>query len=465
MAKIFIIDDDITLQEMLTTHLQRSGHHTDCAATLAEGMRQVAAGNYDVIFLDVQLPDGNGLDSMAELKTAASSPEVIIITGKGDVDGAEKAITSGAWAYIEKPNVIRELLLHLTRALQYRREKHRKITIPMVLRRDHIVGSSSLLTTCLDHVAQAASSDASVLITGETGTGKELFAKAINENSRRAAGNFITVDCAALPETLIESTLFGHEKGAFTGAESSREGLVQLADSGTLFLDEIGELPLQIQKKFLRLLQEHVFRPVGSTQEKRSDFRVIAATNVDIHSCVARGSFRKDLLYRLNAFSCSPPPLRKRKEDIKALVRYFLAQICDRSNIQCKGIDPDFIAHLMSYDWPGNIRELQQTLEQVVACAVGVPTLFANHLPEHFRINHAKSRMKPAGSPAAFIPMASVAPVPLSWQEHKQNCEQQYIKNLMQHTEGNITLACSISKLSRTRLYQLREKYGLTESS
>jgi len=464
MANILVVDDDEMLQEMLVTHLKRSGHQADCAATLSAGISRVFAGEYDVVFLDVQLPDGNGLEYIPQFKGAASSPEVIIITGRGDKNGAEKAIISGAWSYIEKPDVIKELLLHLTRVLQYQKEKNRGERIPVVLKRDAILGNSPLLDKCLEQVARGAVSDASVLITGETGTGKELFARAIHENSPRAGNNFITVDCAALPENLIASVLFGHVKGAFTGAERNREGLIRLADGGTLFLDEIGELPLTIQKTFLRVLQEHSYRPVGSSLEEQSDFRVIAATNIDIDHSVKLGTFRNDLLYRLKAFSFSPPPLRKRKEDIRVLTRHFIAQVCDRSHMQSKGTAPDFMEHLLVYDWPGNVRELQQTMEQVVACAVNVPTLFARHLPEHFRIRHARAAIQsPAGIPSPPVPVIEPS-TQLSWQEYKHACERQYIVDLMARTKENVTLACQLSQLSRTRLYQLREKYGLSNS-
>ena len=465
MAEIFVVDDDVMLQEMLVRQLQRSGHQAGCASTLAEGLERVTAGEYDVVFLDVQLPDGNGLEYIAKFKGVPSSPEVIIITGKGDKNGAKKAIVSGAWAYIEKPNVIRELLLHLTRALQYRKEKYKTETVPVVLKRDAIVGNSPLLIKCFDQVARAAVSDASVLITGETGTGKEIFARAIHENSARAGKNFIIVDCAALPENLIESTLFGHVKGAFTGAESDREGLVRLADGGTLFLDEVGELPVPLQKTFLRVLQERTYRPVGSTREEYSDFRVVAATNIDIAHSVDQGTFRSDLLYRLKAFSFTIPPLRKRKEDIRILTRYLLARMWDRSQLEYKGIAPDFIEYLMAYDWPGNVRELQQTLEQVVARTVETPTVFAYHLPEHFRIQQAQAAIQ-SSPPYSSPPVSSAEdPAPPPWQEYKRKYEKQYIYDLMRHAKGNVTMACQVSQLSRARLYQLREKYGLLASS
>ncbi len=463
MAKIFVVDDDVMLLEMLVSQLERSGHQANCAATLTEGLEKVSAGDYDVVFLDVQLPDGNGLEYIPRFKAVPSSPEVIIITGKGDENGAEKAIVSGAWSYIEKPDVIRELLLHLTRALQYQKEKSKAKNVPLVLKRDAIVGKSAPLAKCLDQVAQAAVSDASVLIMGETGTGKELFARAIHENSTRSANPFITVDCAALPENLIESILFGHVKGAFTGADSKREGLIQLADGGTLFLDEIGELPVAIQKTFLRVLQERVYRPVGSHKEEKSDFRVIAATNIDVDQSVENGTFRSDLMYRLKAFSFSLPPLRERKEDINILIRSFISHVCDRSRIVSKGIEPDFVEHLMDYDWPGNVRELQQTMEQVVACAIDVPTLFARHLPEQFRIRFAQAAIHSKSVPDfSALELSEQPSTQLLWKDYKSATEKKYIIDLMYRAEGNVTIACKLSKLSRTRLYQLREKYDLS---
>lgn len=464
MADIFIVDDDLMLQEMLSSHLQREGHSASCSSTLHDGIEQVMTGEYDIVFLDVQLPDGNGLEFIPQFKAAASSPEVVIITGKGDENGAEKAIVSGAWNYIEKPDVIKEVLLNLTRIMQYREERSKAQKIPLVLKRNAIIGDSPPLNRCLHHIAHAAVTDVSVLITGETGTGKEVTAKTIHENSLRTDSNFIVVDCAALSEDLIESILFGYVKGAFTGAERDREGLISQADGGTLFLDEIGELPIHLQKTFLRVLQEHRYRPVGSTHEIQSDFRVIAATNIDIEEAVQQGKFRNDLYYRLRGISFVLPPLRKRKEDIALLTRHFLAQICEKSHIQHKGIAVDLMEHLMAYEWPGNIRELQQTLEEVIAFAKEAPTLWAKHLPEFFRIRYARAAV------VSPIPCNSVSlyaippPGQMTWQEYKNSYEKQFITELMAHCDENVTLACKLSQLSRTRLYQLRDKYGLTSS-
>ncbi|PIP39068.1 MAG: Fis family transcriptional regulator, partial [Desulfobacterales bacterium CG23_combo_of_CG06-09_8_20_14_all_51_8] len=274
MAKILIIDDEAAVCRLLARPIAAVDHQVDCALTLKDGLAKAAAGRFEVIFLDVHLPDGNGLDALPAFRECPSSPDVIIITGAGDPDGAELAIRSGAWTYLQKPPLMSDILLQLNRVLQYRREKEQRPG-PSILRREGIVGASPALEACLAQVAQVAGSDVNVLITGETGTGKELFARAIHANSFRADKNFVVVDCASLPDSLTNSMLFGHKKGSFTGAQSDRFGLIQEADGGTLFLDEAGDLSPDHQKEFLRVLQENRFRPIGSNREVKSDFRLV----------------------------------------------------------------------------------------------------------------------------------------------------------------------------------------------
>ncbi len=287
MANVLIIDDDKLICDWIANVVTRLGHQAVSTHLLREGLRKVQSASFDVVFLDVQMPDGSGLESMSKIKAARSSPEIIVITGLGHPDEAELAIQSGAWDYLEKPASFEAIKLPLLRALEYRAERRSGATT--VLKRSGIIGDSEKITACLELLAQAATSDANVLITGETGTGKELFAKVVHSNSCRAKRNFVVVDCTALPETLVESVLFGHARGAFTGAETSEEGLIKQADGGTLFLDEIGELPLLIQKKFLRVIQEHRFRPVGGRREIESDFRLVAATNRNLEIMVQAG--------------------------------------------------------------------------------------------------------------------------------------------------------------------------------
>jgi two-component system NtrC family response regulator len=460
MAKILIIDDDRVLADMLLEQLEAGGHAAEPAYTLTAGLDLLRQGLFDIVLLDVQLPDGNGLEYIPIITACASKPEVIIITGQGEADGAEKAVVSGAWSYIEKPYVIRELSLQLTRVLQYRREKQRVVAIPVSLKRDAIIGSSPAIKKCLDQVARASSSDASVLVTGATGTGKELFARAIHENSARAEKNFVVVDCASLPETLIESTLFGHVKGAFTNADSSQDGLVKHAHGGTLFLDEVGELPLGIQKTFLRLLQEHEYRPIGSTKQLYSDFRVVAATNRDLRECVEKGTFRNDLLFRLQAYTIDLPELKSRLEDVRELVLHFISKLCRRYELEIKGIAADFTEALLAYHWPGNVRELYQTMEQVFTNPLLGPTCFAIHLPEKFRIQQARAGVKAKSS----LPRKEVGRVLPTWSAYKKKCELDYLGELKLVAGGNITEAARISEISRTRLYQLLEKHQLSFS-
>lgn len=253
---------------------------------------------------------------------------MIIITGLGDPDGAEMAVRNGAWDYIQNPFSLNSLILPLKRVFQYRDELAKRQKPAVALKLDGIIGSSSQIKSCFDYLAQAANSEANVLITGETGTGKELFARAVHANGPRADRNFVVVDCAVLPETLVESSLFGHVRGAFTGADRASEGLIKQADKGTLFLNEVGELPISIQRAFLRVLQECTFRPVGGKSEVSSEFRLIAATNRDLDARVKDGKFRMDLLYRFRSLQLELPPLRQRQEDIRDMVLFYAAKIC-----------------------------------------------------------------------------------------------------------------------------------------
>ena len=460
MADILIVDDDSMLAEMLTERLARKGHRAESAADLADGIRKARDGFFDVIFLDVQLPDGNGLEQIGRFSEVTSAPEIIIMTGQGDPNEARKAIQCGAWSYLEKPNVGRDLLLPLTRALQYREEKKKINILPVALKRHAIIGKAPCLLSCLDQVAQAAMSDASILISGETGTGKELFARAIHENSPRSDKGFVVVDCAALPETLIESLLFGHIKGSFTGADRTAMGLIAMANGGSLFLDEVGEMPEAIQKKFLRVFQERHYRAVGGTTEAYSNFRLISATNRDLDQEVERNRFRSDLLYRLRSLSIVLPPLRDRKEDVKDLARSFLTRLCDRYKIKGKVMTEEFIEHLIAYDWPGNVRELQHTLEHVFAGTVELSTLYAYHLPHHFRERKTLEGIRNRTTTPWVEETREIKPIPLPWKDFKTRMEQEYLEGLLASSNGNIKEACALSGLSRARLYQLIKQHG-----
>ncbi len=462
MAKVLIIDDDRMWCKALGHLVAERGHQVDYAHSKQEGLDCTQAHSADVVMLDVGLPDGNGLDLIPHLRSMPPAPEVIIMTAAGNPDGAELAITNGAWDYFEKSASLKEMLLPLERAVQYRREK-RAQPMPVSLVRDRIIGDSPSLKACLDQLAQAAVNDANVLIAGETGTGKELFARAIHDNSARAGQSFVVVDCAALPETLVESVLFGHSKGAFTGADHARQGLIAQADQGTLFLDEIGELPLELQKAFLRVLQDHRFRPLGAKQEIQSNFRLVAATHRDLEAMAERGRFRKDLLFRLRMLTLELPPLRKRGEDIKALALHYINKLGTGRGNETKGLAPDFMDLLCAYDWPGNVRELVNTLVSTLARAGLEPTIYGKHLPNHLRIQLARNTIgkpDPESCPQAPAPpTAKPAPQPMpSYKDFKQRLESQYIQDLLAHTQGDLKAAIQISKLSRSRFYALLKK-------
>ncbi|MCF8120380.1 MAG: sigma-54 dependent transcriptional regulator [Deltaproteobacteria bacterium] len=459
MANILIIDDEKAICTSMARAIEREGHDADYALTLEEGLKKITDGRLDVVFLDVRFPEGNGLKALPKIRGTKAAPEVIIITAEGDSDGAELAIKSGAWDYIEKPASMGSLLLPLKRALQYRAEKWMNASA-VVLKREGILGNSRKIMDCLDIVAQAAAGDANTLITGETGTGKELFARAIHDNSARINGNFVVVDCASLPQALVESVLFGHRKGAFTGAEKAREGLIKQADGGTLFLDEVGELSLDTQRAFLRVLQERSFRPVAGKEEVKSDFRLIAATNRNLDERVNKGRFRKDLLYRLRSISLELPPLRERREDTPQLALFHTAKLSEKYGTGIKGLSPEFLESLFTYEWPGNVRELMSALENALGEAGDEPTLFPKHLPDRIRIKLTSGSLKGKGVPGEEAGSRQPESLP-RFRDFLQGHERRYFTDLMSLTRGNIQKACEVSGLSRSSLYEHLKKLNL----
>ncbi len=466
-SKVLVVDDDPVVSKSIVLAAQKFGHKAVAAHTIAEAMTRFRADSFDLVLCDVRLPDGSGLEILSDLKNGPSKPEVIIMTGFGDPNGAELAIKNGAWDYLQKPLSVKELALTLERALEYRKKKQ-AASKTVALKREGIVGNSLPVRACLDVLAQASMSDANVLITGETGTGKELFAWAIHENSPRSGHNFVVVDCAALPETLVESTLFGHVRGAFTGADKARDGLIKHADGGTLFLDEIGELSMSIQKAFLRVLQERRFRPVGGSQEVSSDFRLIAATNRDIEGMVGKQTFREDLLYRLRTLSLDLPPLRECRDDIKDLALHYVAKFCNQYDVPMKGFSSDFFDVVEGYGWPGNVRELIQSLEKAVVTAKDEPVLYPKHLPQHVRIHVARAAVgqkspapeRPA-EPAEFVELEDLPALEKAREAGLARIEREYLFQLNKRTNGNMKAACRISGLSRSRLYALYNKHHI----
>ncbi len=475
MAHILIVDDDQLLCDGLALRIADIGHQVSCSYTLGDALEKVRSRPIDVVYLDVHMPDGNGLEALEIIRNLPVPPEVIIMTGRGDADGAELAINNGAWDYVEKPFSLNEMILPLTRAIKYREA----VTIrkpKRALDRKGIVGSSAAMMVCLDNVSQAADSSANVLITGETGTGKELLAWAIHRNGPLSRKNFVVVDCASLTDTLVESMLFGHERGAYTGAETASEGLIKQADGGTLFLDEVGELPLAVQKGFLRVLQERRFRPLGSSREVESNFRLIAATNRNLDEMIQQGLFRNDLLYRLRSFAIEIPPLRKRPEDIVELARFYMTKLSGRYGIPIKEFSPDVHEALIRYEWPGNVRELVLTLERVIAVAKHEATVFLKHLPTNIRIKVAQTALGRQQKDTETVTVTaeganddSVSSSFPTLQDVRDRAldkaEKEYLKDLLSFSRHKAGAAARFSGLSRSRLYELLRRHGMSFST
>lgn len=461
MNKLLIIDDDHEVCASLSEITASMGLEATVANTPEDGLALALKENYDLVLLDLEFPHGNGLQILPDLLRAPSAPEVIIVTGTGDINGAELAFKYGAWDYVSKPIFLSEISLPITRALQYRREKT-AAREPKPLDRTGITGESAAIRSCLEDVARASASDVSVLITGETGTGKELFARAIHKNSRWASGNYVTVDCGALPESLAESTIFGHEKGAFTGAANKQEGVIVQAESGTLFLDEIGNLPLRIQNALLRALQERRIRPLGAKLEIPVNFKLVAATNHDLDKMTAEKRFRKDFLYRIRAIEIKLPPLRERGEDVHSIAFSKIRQICERSGIGVKGVSPEFMEFLTTHDWPGNVRELINTLEYALAAAEQDSILFPKHLPPAMRAARIKPTPEPKKKTLEHLPnIDSQFP---TLPDFKDANERAYLRMLLERAQGDRKAACRLSGISPSRLYGLLKKHALSIS-
>ncbi len=461
MARILIIDDDPMFCDLLAAMVQKMEHEVTLAHALKDGWHKISNEAFDVVFLDVHMPDGNGLDLLPLIQKPPSAPEVIIMTGTGDPDGAEIAIKNGAWDYIQKPASMHMMILPMVQALQYRAAK--RSARPLAdLKMEGVVGSSSQIRSCFEMVGQAARSEANVLIRGETGTGKELIAWAIHRNSSRAERSFVVVDCAALADTLVESILFGYEKNAFTGAEKPRDGLIKQADGGTLFLDEVGELPPSIQKAFLRVLQEHRFRPVGGQKEVASEFRLVAATNRDLGEMAKSGHFRSDLYFRLQGMVIELPPLRDRGDDIKELASYHLKRLCQKYGLEKKEFAADFFQAISLYYWPGNVRELVNTIENIIATARYDPIIYPKHLPTEIRVKIARTM-----SGLGLAVDEETKSQPSNWEfpslhDYRGMMEKEYLNGLLRKTGNNIPEACRLSGISRSRLYALLKLHGLT---
>ncbi len=469
-AEILIVDDDEDVCKSLTEIIRREGYRARPVGSLCESRVALRERTYDLVLLDVRLADGCGLELLEEMRRVPDPPEVIVLTGVPDRDGARTAMFSGVWDYLLKPPTRSGIREAIQGALRHRREK-KHVNRPG-LQRDEIAGNGTRIRGAIEQATRAAASDLNVLITGETGTGKELFAHAIHRSSCRSTAPFIVADCAAMPENLVESLLFGFEKGAFTGADRARTGLMSLADGGTLFLDEVGELPPESQKVFLRALESRRFRPIGATAEQTSDFRLIAATNRNLEHEVERGRFRSDLLFRIRGLCIELPPLRERIEDLPELVCFYL-----KRRYRGIGAPPVFSPEIMTlfaiHAWPGNIREFIQTVDVALLAASGESIVQPLHLPAELRLEPIYKICQPTAE-RPFSPNPDISldvpanPTNLVYREFRrktlEDAERNYFLDLLRQTGHDIAEVCRRSGLSRARLYELLKKYDLTRA-
>lgn len=460
MADILIIDDDKVICDILVKMMEKLGHESRFALTGKGGVDLAKNGRFDLVFLDVNLPDANGLDLIKIIKTAPSSPEIIIITGDSDPDAAEMAINSGAWNYLSKPFLRQELNLQVSRALEFRKEKG-NVSTPGTLKRNGIIGESEEIRACLEQISVAAYADTHVLISGESGTGKEVFSKIIHLNSSRSSKNFVIVDCAAVHDSIADSMLYGHQKGAFPGALANRTGLIKLADHGTLFLDEISELPLQAQRPLLRVMEGKTFTPAGSKSEETSHFRVIASTSKDLDQLSDQGKFRKDLLFKLKGICIDLPPLRRMQGDTIKIAMHYIDQFCKNYKIDPKGISPELLDILTAYEWPGNVRELISAMDKAVASAKNEPTLYSVHLPSYIRAKVIKKsflpNLKQKTKLADDYELGNFPPL----SKLLEQTEKEYLTELFAFTRHNVKEACDIAGISKSRMYSKLKQYRI----
>ncbi len=443
--RVFIVDDEANVCASLRMVLEGSGYEVLICRTAAEFQGQMRRSRADAYLLDVRLPDGNGIELLHALRRTDNLAPVIMISGHGTIADAVAATRAGAFDFLEKPLSRDRLLLVLKNALeQASLQKENARLRELVGEGPRMVGVSSAFLRVVEQAVQVARSDARVLLVGESGTGKELIAVHIHRQSPFASGPFIKVNCAAIPVELLESELFGHEKGAFTGATSSRRGKFELADSGTIFLDEVGDLHETSQAKLLRVLQEGEFQRVGGEETLRVTVRTISATNQDLVSLVEQKKFREDLYYRLSVVPIRVPPLREHPEDIKPLAEYFLEDFCSRNNFRPKRIEPEVYDTLRDYRWPGNVRELRNVIERT-AILSETDSITDESLPLEIR-----------------LPRATAAHTSL--EETRAQAERDLIRQALEDADGNVSAAARALGVERTRLHKRIRVLGLAKN-
>ena len=439
-AHVLVIDDDQDLLRLLTLRLHAWGFRVSTAPSAEEGLARIAIEPPQLVLSDIRLPGKDGLALFDEIRSTRPTLPVILLTAHGTIPDAVQAMSRGVFGYLTKPFDSKELLAKIRQALQLSAVASDQPTGRDEAWRDGVVFRSSRMAELMEEVRVVAQSDASVLIRGESGTGKEVLARAIHRASPRAKAPFVAINCGAIPEQLLESELFGHVRGAFTGAANAHIGLFQAADGGTLLLDEIGDMPLPLQVKLLRVLQDRAVRPVGSTRAEPVDVRVLSSTHRDLEVAMAEGQFREDLYYRLDVVTMNLPSLDERREDIPLLANYFVRQLVKKYNKGIVGIAPEAMEVLASAAWPGNVRQLYNVVEQ--SCALATTPLLTLPLIQR----------------ALRVPTMEA----LSYAEAKQRFERNYLVQLLKLTDGSVAEAARLADRNRTEFYRLLQKHELT---
>ena len=451
MRRVLVVDDEENIRLVLRTLLRKNDYQVETAESAEEALGKLESFDPDFVLADVRMNGMTGLELCAELKARSSLATVILMSAYGSVDLAIEAMKAGAYDYISKPFKQDEVLLALTKAEERESLRRENRALKRAMRKEQtfhgILGKSDAIHKVFATIEKVADYKTTILIQGESGTGKELIARALHDGSSRKEKPFVPLNCGAIPETLLESELFGHKKGAFTDAHADKKGLFQEADRGTLFLDEIGELPLSLQVKLLRSLQEGRIRPLGATRDEEVDVRVIAATVRDLRREVQESRFREDLYYRLNVLQINVPPLRDRRDDIPLLVEHFIERNNERLGQQIRDLDPQARKLLLSYPWPGNVRELENTIERAVVLAEG-DVITVGDLPERMR--------EPSGPVAASLSTGE-----LSIKKTSRFMEETLIRRALEKTGGNRTAASKLLEIShRALLYKIKD-YGI----
>ena len=444
---ILVVDDESSHRMMLKAHLNEEGFEVIEASDGKEAVDLVSLHFYDLILMDIRMSVMDGMEALQQIKKISPVIPVIMMTAFGSIDSAVEALKAGADDYLTKPLDMDELLLKIKKVLHYRHlEKENLLNRERLGERfdfSNIIGKSPAMKVLFDTLAMVAPTDATVLLLGESGTGKEIVANALHQNSQRKEQAYIKVNCAALPETLLESELFGHEKGAFTGAQARRKGRFELADRGTLFLDEIGEMSPATQAKILRVLQEKEFETVGGTKTISVDVRIIAATHKKLEVEVKAGRFREDLFYRLNVVPITIPSLRNKKEDIPLLAEHFLKMYTEKNNTDIKTIDPRVMDALVRYPWPGNVRELENIVERMVIMSRGDRILFEDLPPDFKTLQNGEEE----GSNLIGSSLKEI--------------EREVILKTLEQTKGNRTRAALVLGVTRKTLQNKIKEYGI----